>query len=100
MTTNTTKIQVKNLAKMLDAKGNPNKNQLLLNSKEGVYFQSYNTIIAFKGFSGEVELDYKYFNFSRTTIIYCNKFLNEKSGDILKKVQNGTYKLINLNKHI
>lgn len=68
------------------------KNQLEISTKEGLYFQSYKSLIAFKSKSGKVTLS-DHWNYSRTTMKYLGQFLGENSKEIRKKVENGTYEI-------
>ncbi len=68
-------------------------------------FQSYNSIIATRtawddgaeGRGTDIVLDETYWNYSRTTSKYRNQFLNESTEETKKKINNGLYKLANLN---
>lgn len=72
-------------------------NQFEIITPEGKYFQSYSSVIVFKANDGTITLDEKYYNYSRTTIKYRNQFLNETSKEVQQKIDNGEYKLVNLN---
>lgn len=72
-------------------------NQFKIFTKEGVYFQSYGSVIAFKPYDGEIILDEHYWNFSKTTSKYRNEFLRENTKETQTKINNGTYVLNNLN---
>ena len=82
---------------MVSHKGNKVANQFILGTVEGVYFQSYNSIIVFEAIDGTVTLDEKYWDYSNTTRKYRNIFLGQNSKAIKAKIKNGTYKLANLN---
>jgi len=73
-----------------------------IEKKDTETFQSYNSIIAVKGWTKDgkrkVILDDYYWNYSRTTSKYRNMFLNELTDDTKRKIKDGTYKLTNLNK--
>lgn len=60
-------------------------------------FQSYTSIIAIKSHCGEVYLDEKYWDYSRTTGKYRNQFLGESKAETQKKIDSGEYTLVNLN---
>lgn len=75
----------------------PVKNQYKIYIEGGVLFQSYNVIIAAKMDNGAVFLDANYWNYSRTTGKYRNKFLGEYIEYTREQIKNGTYKLTNLN---
>ena len=77
--------------------GNDIPNQFRIWADDGVYFQSYKTIIAYKDLSGKITLDSDKWDYSRTTGKYRNKFLNEGIADTRKKIASGEYKLANLN---
>ena len=77
--------------------GNPVANQFTIQTEDGVYFQSYWTIIAFRANDGTITLDSEDWNYSRTTAKYRNAFLGENTAETRKKVKNGEYKLANLN---
>ncbi len=78
--------------------GNPVANQFKIYTKKGVYFQSYETLIAFKPNEGKLKLDENYWDYSRTTSKYLNKFTRYQSKkDILKAIENKEIILTNLN---
>ena len=77
--------------------GRPVANQFILYTSEGNYFQSYNSVIAFKANDGKVTLDDYYWDYSRTTGVYRNKFLGEGIADTRSKIESGEYKLADLN---
>lgn len=76
--------------------GAPVANQFIINTDDGLYFQSYRSLIALKQ-NGKVYLDEYYWNYSRTTGKYRNKFLGENTAATQKKIKSGEYTLINLN---
>jgi hypothetical protein len=71
-------------------------NQFEIFTDDGVYFQSYSTIIAFRS-NGKATLDRNYWDYSTTTGKYRNIFLGEKKSETEKKIADGTYKLADLN---
>jgi hypothetical protein len=75
------------------------KNQFIIKSINGVYFQSYNSVIAFKpnDRSQKIQLDKTYWNYSKTTGKYRNQFLNEPKKETEQKIASGIYELVNLN---
>ena len=83
---------------MESTKGNLVPNQFVIRTNDGVYFQSYQTIIAFVPFEGKIELDAIMWDYSRTTGKYRNLFLRETKEETEKKIADGTYILTNLNK--
>jgi len=74
------------------------KNQFLLYYDDGIYFQSYNSIIALKPHSGKIQLDEYYWNYSKITGKYRNLFLGEDRKETERKIKAGIYVLTNLNK--
>lgn len=83
---------------MESSRGNTVPNQFIIKTDEGTYFQSYNTVIAFRANSGEVTLDEDKWDYSRTTAKYRNLFLNMTTKEIIKLIDEGKIKLANLNK--
>ena len=57
--------------------GKPVANQFIIYTDEGNYFQSYDSVIAFKGDDNKITLDEYYWDYSRTTGVYRNQFLGE-----------------------
>ena len=88
------KITVSN---MESRNGNLVPNQFEIRTEEGVYFQSYRTIIAFKEYGGSIYLDEEKWDYSTTTGKYRNSFLGEGIAETRKKIKSGEYKLTNLN---
>ena len=82
---------------MESSKGNTIANQFEIYTETGVYFQSYNSVIAFKPFNGPVQLDHGTWDYSRTTGKYRNLFLRETKKETERKIANGMYELVNLN---
>lgn len=76
--------------------GNAIANQFKIITKDGCFFQSYQTIIA-KISKGEVTLDPNY-NCSRTTTKYLRAFLGEGIAETRKKIESKEYTIKNLNK--
>ena len=72
-------------------------NQFEITAKDGIYFQSYDSIIVFKDRNDNVFLDEYYYNYSKTTSKYRNQFLNKTTKEIERLIDEGVYKLVNLN---
>ena len=73
------------------------KNQFIISTNEGVYFQSYNSIIALKS-KGKTYLDKNTWDYSVTTGRYRNEFLGDSGiNETRKKIASGKYILRNLN---
>ena len=81
---------------MTSPNGNKVPNQFIVDCDEGIYFQSYNSIIAKKAY-GRVFLDSVYWDYSVTTSKYRNQFLGEDKKTTQKKIESGEYVLKDLN---
>lgn len=74
-------------------------NQMVITQDDGTkYFQSYDSMIAKIEPNGKVYLDEKYWDYSKTTGKYRNKFLGEDKKETEKKIASGEYTLTDLNK--
>lgn len=82
---------------MTSYNGNKIANQFILRTDKGVFFQSYDSIIAFIPNIGQIELDKYYWDYSKTTGKYRNMFLGENKKETEQKIKEGKYKLTNLN---
>ena len=86
-----------NVTNMLSHNGNKIANQFEIRANDGLYFQSYNSVIAVIRNDGKIELDEHYWDYSKTTGKYRNLFLNETKKETEAKIKQGVYKLVNLN---
>ena len=75
----------------------PVANQFVIYTDEGTYFQSYQSVIAFRANDGRITLDSYYWEYSPTTGKYRNQFLGEGIADTRAKIESGEYKLADLN---
>lgn len=91
----TSKVKVEQMKS--DRSRQPIANQFILRTPEGTYFQSYQSIIAFMPYSGQIVLDETYHDYSRTTSKYLTQFLGVDSRDRKQKIKSGEYKLGSLN---
>lgn len=82
---------------MISNKGNSIANQFLIYANNGVYFQSYRSIIALKQNDGTIVLSEKYWDYSSTTSKYRNIFLGETTEQTRYQIKIGNYKLQKLN---
>jgi hypothetical protein len=82
---------------MKNNKGNIVMNHFIIYVNNGIFFQSYDSIIAFKSNEGKIFLDENDWNYSRTTGKYRNNFLNEGIEETRDKIKKGIYNLTNLN---
>ncbi len=69
------------------------KDQIITETEQGIYFSSYGTVIAFKPFSGRIQLSSAYMA-STVTGKYRNKFLGEKLPATKYKLETGEYILV------
>jgi hypothetical protein len=78
--------------------GNEATNQFIVyDGKGNTYFQSYSSVIAREDAGGNITLDERTWNYSRTTGQYRNQFLNEGIASTRAKLKSGEYTLANLN---
>ena|SRR3990167_2080043 len=71
-------------------------NQFIINTDDGVYFQSYYSVIVAR-VGGKTYLDESKWDYSVTTGKYRNSFLGETKKETEAKIKNGEYILTNLN---
>ena len=91
-------IKAPRVSQMISPKsGNPVPNQFAIRTPQGIYFQSYQTVIAFIDLGGNITLDYQSWDYSRTTNKYRSIFLHENTADTRKKIKSGEYALADLN---
>jgi len=85
---------------MTNAAGNKTANQYIVETDEGTYFQSYDTIIIFEPRSGggKTQLDVHKWDCTATTGKYRNLFLGEHIAETRRKIKAGIYELVDLNK--
>ena len=88
-------IKVSNL---VSDSGNNIANQFSIRTPKGRYFQSYDSMIAFVPYHGLIKLDATYWDYSRTTSKYRNRFLGLTTDQIKQQIKDKTIKLTNLNK--
>ncbi len=86
-------IRVEN---MTGSRGNTVPNQFIIKTSHGLYFQSYDSVIACN-LNGQIYLDKYYWKFSSTTGKYRNMFLDETRKETEAKIKSGEYILTNLN---
>lgn len=81
--------------------GSPVANQYEIRTNEGQYFQSYDSVIAFRSNDSipTITLDGNYWDYSVTTLKYLKEFLRtgQSKKEIEKDIEAGVYKLANLN---
>jgi len=92
-------IKKVNVSNMCSSLGQKVPNQFEIKTENGVYFQSYGSIIVFepKDTSKKTVLDSTYWDYSTTTGRYRNQFLCETKKETEQKIKDGVYLLKNLN---
>ncbi len=83
------KIKVSNLNDIV--------HQFEIETPSGTYFQSYESIVAYRPKMGAITLDRGTWDYSRTTGKYRNIFLGESKAETEAKIKSGTYKMADLN---
>jgi len=83
---------------MQSSRGATVANQFEIFADEGVYFQSYSTVIAFRPRSGKIQLDTEKWDYSKTTSKYRNIFLRMTTKEVIAKIDSGEIELVDLNK--
>lgn len=87
-------VKVKNLP---TPNGNTAPTQFEIHTEDGVYFQSYETVIAFEPKTGPTVLDTGALHYSRTTTKYLNIFLGTNTREIKEWIADGRIVLKELN---
>lgn len=78
--------------------GRPVANQYIIYSKDYRVFQSYGSrIVAIDKSTGQVYLDRRRWDYSKTTSRYRNIFLRETTKETEAKIKSGEYLLADLN---
>jgi len=74
-------------------------NQFIIKTDDATYFQSYKSIIAKKTCDGtdKITLDKTYWDYSKTTAKYRNRFLGMTTQEIKKAIKSGQIELVDLN---
>lgn len=72
-------------------------NQYEISTSEGIFFQSYDKIIAFISKNSKIILDKNYYNYSKTTSKYLNIFLNIDNKTKNDFIKNNEVEFKNLN---
>lgn len=90
-------MKVKIESMISDRTRNAAPNQFKIFTDDGVYFQSYSTVIAFKPFDGPLQLDRKKYDYSRTTAKYRNQFTGLTTKETEAKIKSGEIILVDLN---
>ncbi len=88
------KVSVRNMINT--STGHRIVNQFIISTPDGLYFQSYNSMIAVRS-NGHVFLDRDQWDYSVTTGKDRNQFLSETKRETERKIKSGEHKLVNLN---
>lgn len=76
----------------------PVVSQIEIQTDDGRYFQSYNSMIAFNHqTTGTIYLDRNKWDYSKTTMRYLAIFLGSDATTVRQRVADGIYKLIDMN---
>ena len=78
--------------------GNPVANQFEIRTPKGLFFQSYDSIIALVDKKNNIILDEYYHDYSRTTSKYLSSFLGISTQDRKLMIKSKEIKLKDLNK--
>jgi len=89
------KVKVRNMTS--NSSYTPVKNQFVIETPDGTYFQSYETVIAFRDNNGNVWLDSRSWDYSMTTGKYRNQFLGMDRKETEKAIKSGEIQLVDLN---
>jgi hypothetical protein len=88
------------ISNMTSSRGNVVPNQFIIHTPEATYFKSYDSIIIITFFDSSkriVVLDKNYWDYSKTTSKYRNKFLGKTTKEIKSLIGSGEYLLMDLN---
>lgn len=89
------KVKVRNMTSTRSGREVPN--QFRIFTDDGVYFQSYSTVIAFSPHSGKLQLDTDKWNYSVTTAKYRNEFTGLTKKETETRIKSGEIELVDLN---
>jgi len=93
------KLPYVKIENMISERSNrPVANQFIINTNNGTFFQSYRSVIALRQ-DGKTYLDKDTWDYSVTTGKYRNIFLGETKKKTERKIKDGTYKLVDLNRN-
>lgn len=79
------------ITQMINSNGNPAANQFIINADDGQYFQSYDTLIAFKPRNGDTPTVTGSWDHSQTTLKHLKLFLGTSlnEGQIRDRLKSG-----------
>lgn len=89
------KVKIENMTSKRSGREVPN--QFKIFTDEGVYFQSYRTVIAFRPYDGKLQLDEDKWNYSVTTSKYRNEFTGLTTKETEARIKSGETVLVDLN---
>jgi hypothetical protein len=73
------------------------KDQLVITTSNGDYFQSYGTLIAHRNLGGRITLDAHYWDYSKTTTKWRNRFTELTTNETSQGINEGIIQLRDLN---
>ncbi len=85
------------ITQMINNNGNPAANQFVIYTDKGQYFQSYDTLIAFKPRTGDTPVLTDSWDFSNTTLKHLKLFLGTSLSkkELQKRIKSGALILDN-----
>jgi len=85
------------ITQMINSNGNPAANQFVIDAEHGQYFQSYNTVIAYKPSNGDTVTVSSKWDFSATTLKHLKLFLGTSLSkkQLQDRIDNGSIILTN-----
>jgi len=89
--------EIPKIQNMISNNGNNIPNQIIIRTNNGMFFQSYDTIIAAILRDGRMLLDKNKWDYSKTTSIYRNQFLQIDKRETERLIKEGKIKLVDLN---
>ena len=88
--------EIPKIQNMISNNGNNIPNQIIIRTNNGMFFQSYDTIIAAILRDGRMLLDKNKWDYSKTTSIYRNQFLQIDKRETERLIKEGKIKLVDL----
>lgn len=91
-------MKITRVENMRSSNGKKVANQFIIHATHGRYFQSYDTVVAYIPCGEDkIALDHDY-EYSRTTMKYLGMFLGHNIAETRKRVNDGRYLVVSLNK--
>ena len=67
------------------------KNHFTIQVDNGIYLQSYKSVVAFRPSNGNTPTLGKHWDYSKTTMKYVNHFMNSTAKETRAKIKSGAY---------